>query len=48
MKAPKLTRWTEKALNPVLGKSLVVYARKPVATGVAASPAEREVVRAGA
>ena len=29
MKAPKLTRWTEKALNPVLGKSLVLYARKP-------------------
>jgi SAM-dependent methyltransferase len=26
-KAPKLTRWTERALNPVLGKSLVVYAR---------------------
>ena len=30
-KAPKLTRWTEKALNPVLGKSLVVYATKPAA-----------------
>lgn len=29
MKAPKLTRWTEKVLNPVLGKSLVLYARKP-------------------
>ena len=29
MKAPKLTRWTEKALNPVLGKSLVLYAKKP-------------------
>jgi cyclopropane fatty-acyl-phospholipid synthase-like methyltransferase len=28
-KAPKLTRWTEKALNPVLGKSLVLYATKP-------------------
>ena len=27
--APKATRWTEAALNPVLGKSLVVYARKP-------------------
>jgi SAM-dependent methyltransferase len=24
-----LTRWPESALNPVLGKSLVVYARKP-------------------
>ena len=30
-KAPKLTRWTEKVLNPVLGKSLVLYARKPSA-----------------
>ncbi len=28
-KAPKLTRWTERVLNPILGKSLVVYARKP-------------------
>ena len=28
-KAPKLTRWTEQALNPILGKSLVLYARKP-------------------
>jgi SAM-dependent methyltransferase len=27
--APPATRWTEKLLNPVLGKSLVVYARKP-------------------
>lgn len=26
---PRLTRWTEKVLNPLLGKSLVVYARKP-------------------
>jgi SAM-dependent methyltransferase len=24
-----ITRWTEKLLNPLLGKSLVVYARKP-------------------
>lgn len=29
VKAPKATRWTERALNPVLGKSLVLYARKP-------------------
>ena len=28
--APPLTRLTEKALNPVLGKSLVVYAAKPI------------------
>ena len=30
-KAPIVTRTTEKVLNPVLGKSLVVYARKPAA-----------------
>jgi SAM-dependent methyltransferase len=29
MKKPRLTRWTEQALNPVLGKSLVVYLHKP-------------------
>ncbi|RSM86096.1 class I SAM-dependent methyltransferase [Kibdelosporangium aridum] len=28
MKAPKLTRILERMLNPVLGKSLVIYARK--------------------
>lgn len=34
-KAPWITRTTEKLLNPVLGKSLVVYARKPLASGAA-------------
>lgn len=29
MKAPRLTRTAERALDPVLGKSLVLYARKP-------------------
>jgi SAM-dependent methyltransferase len=28
MQAPRLTRWTERALNPVIGKSLVLYVRK--------------------
>jgi hypothetical protein len=28
MRKPALTRLTEAALNPVIGKSLVVYARK--------------------
>lgn len=28
--APRVTRLTERALNPVLGKSLVVYAAKPI------------------
>ncbi len=30
MSAPTVTRLTERALNPVLGKSLVVYATKPI------------------
>ncbi len=29
VKAPPVTRWADRLLNPVLGKSLVVYARKP-------------------
>jgi SAM-dependent methyltransferase len=29
MKKPRLTRWTEKVLDPLVGKSLVVYLRKP-------------------
>jgi SAM-dependent methyltransferase len=29
MRKPRLTRWTERALDPVLGKSLVVYLHKP-------------------
>ena len=28
-KAPAITRTTEQVLNPVLGKSVVVYSRKP-------------------
>jgi SAM-dependent methyltransferase len=31
MRRPWITRATEQALNPVLGKSLVVYAQKPLA-----------------
>ncbi len=30
MKAPRLTRVTERVLNPLIGKSLVVYLKKPV------------------
>ncbi|HEX4217874.1 MAG TPA: methyltransferase domain-containing protein [Acidimicrobiales bacterium] len=33
VKAPKLTRYSERVLNPLMGKSLVVYLQKP--TGVA-------------
>ncbi|MDQ1304193.1 MAG: hypothetical protein QG671_20 [Actinomycetota bacterium] len=36
MSAPALTRVTERALNPVVGKSLVSYLRKPEVSHVAA------------
>lgn len=29
MKKPRFTRWLEKKLNPILGKSVVIYGRKP-------------------
>lgn len=32
VKAPPATRWADRLLNPLLGKSLVVYARKPPGT----------------
>jgi len=44
---PPVTRITERVLNPVLGKSLVVYATKPVASA-ARTHTVREVARAGA
>jgi SAM-dependent methyltransferase len=33
VKAPAVTRLTERALNPIIGKSLVVYATKPLTSG---------------
>jgi hypothetical protein len=33
MSAPRLTRTAEKALNPLIGKSLVLYLRKPAGPG---------------
>ena len=36
MKQPTITRLTDQALNPVLGKSLVVYATKPIREALAA------------
>ena len=33
MRKPALTRWSEAALNPLIGKSLVIYAEKPVGNG---------------
>ena len=32
MQRPRTTRWAERVLNPMVGKSLVVYLRKPDAT----------------
>lgn len=29
VRAPKVTRWAERILNPIIGKSLVVYVTKP-------------------
>jgi SAM-dependent methyltransferase len=39
-KAPALTRTTERLLNPLLGKSVVVYSRKPVRPERSASDAD--------
>ena len=39
MKRPWLTRLAEQTLNPVLGKSLVMYADKPAVAGVASAAA---------
>lgn len=36
MKQPAVTRMADRALNPVLGKSLVVYGTKPIAEALAA------------
>ena len=45
MARPAATRWAERALNPVLGKSLVAYFRKPDAADGAGSGSD---ARAGA
>ncbi len=42
MKHPPLTQAAERALNPLIGKSLVVYARKPAVPLSAAWPAARQ------
>jgi hypothetical protein len=30
VRRPRVTRWADRALNPLIGKSLVVYLHKPV------------------
>jgi SAM-dependent methyltransferase len=42
MKRPKITRLAERALDPVIGKSLVVYAEKPQARDAFPVPAQPE------
>jgi SAM-dependent methyltransferase len=37
MQRPRLTRLADRALNPVIGKSLVIYATRPGSTGLADS-----------
>jgi SAM-dependent methyltransferase len=48
MKRPAATRLTERALNPLIGKSLVVYAEKIVQPNGAGLAAVRESAHAGA
>jgi SAM-dependent methyltransferase len=47
MAAPRVTRLADRALNPVLGKSLVVYATRPATTAPGAAPVRGDA-RAGA
>jgi SAM-dependent methyltransferase len=49
MRRPALTRVTEAALNPLIGKSLVVYAKKPIIpNGPVVSPPDTPVLTEGA
>jgi SAM-dependent methyltransferase len=49
MRRPALTRVTEAALNPLIGKSLVIYARKPIIqNGPVASPPRSPLLTEGA
>ena len=45
---PAVTQAAERALNPLIGKSLVVYATKPAAAAVSPRPAAAEKVHAAA
>jgi SAM-dependent methyltransferase len=48
MRKPAVTQAAERALNPLIGKSLVVYATKPAAAAVSPRPAAAEKVHAAA
>ena len=43
-KAPKVTRYADRVLNPLVGKSLVVYLEKPGAREPALATTDREAV----
>ncbi len=46
-RAPSVTRWADRALNPLIGKSIVLYARRPPEPAHAGAHVE-EVTRAAA
>ena len=48
MRKPAVTQFADRALNPLIGKSLVVYATKPVAAAASPRPAAPEKVHAAA
>jgi SAM-dependent methyltransferase len=47
-KAPKLTRYADRVLNPLVGKSLVVYLEKPPSSLTASAPPERTPLKSAA
>ncbi len=48
MRKPAVTQLADRALNPLIGKSLVVYATKPVLAARRPCPAAAEKVHAAA
>ena len=48
MRRPAVTQLADRTLNPLIGKSLVVYATKPIATAAGPLPAAAEKVHAAA
>jgi SAM-dependent methyltransferase len=48
MRKPAVTQFADRALNPLIGKSLVVYATKPAAVAIHPRPAATEKVHAAA
>jgi hypothetical protein len=40
MKGPKLTRYAERVLNPLIGKSVIIYLEKPLSARAKTNRAE--------